>query len=157
MIWYWSTVNLIAQILIVFFGIISTLMIALQGDANKYWTRPIGIIATTLVTGISSALVTFHIPENVDKVIGIASKMVDIDNDFDYKVEKLKQGKTQNEINEAYRNDAAFREAVNQLTKDFSDSQNKIKMDLLRIKGTSSQLNIKPPSTAQNEQLNQAK
>ena len=157
MIWYWSTVNLIAQILIVFFSILSTLMIALQGDSNKYWTRPIGIIATTLVTGISSALVTFHIPENVDKVISAASKMVDIDNDFDYKLEKLKQGKTQAEINEAYRNDAAFREAVNQLTKDFSDSQNKIRMDLLRIKGTSSQLNTKPPSNAPNEQSNQVK
>jgi hypothetical protein len=56
---YWSNVHLIIQFLIVLCGIIATVMIALQGDENKHWTRPIGLVATALVTGLTSALVSF--------------------------------------------------------------------------------------------------
>ena len=61
----WSNILLIGQVLVFVFGLISTIMIALQGDANKYWTRPIGLIATALVTGLTSALVSFHVTANM--------------------------------------------------------------------------------------------
>ena len=54
---YWSNVNLCAQIAIALSGLVATIVIALQDSANRKWTRPIGLVATALVTGMTSALV----------------------------------------------------------------------------------------------------
>lgn len=149
---YWSTINLIGQILAIFFGIIATLMIALQGDANKRWTRPVGIVATTLVTGISTVLGNFHVPENVDKSIEITGKMVKFTNDFIGKIEKLKAGKTQEEVNEAYKTNAEFRENFNALAAEFSENENNIKMEMWRIKGSAARLNAGSAEPSQQKQ-----
>jgi hypothetical protein len=37
----------------------------------RYWTRPVGIIATALVTGIASLTTVLHVPDNIDKLIDI--------------------------------------------------------------------------------------
>lgn len=150
---YWSTINLIGQVSVIFFGIVATLMIALQGDANRRWTRPIGIIATTLVTGVGSALAGLHVPENVDKLIDIAGEMATATNDFDRQVEKLKAGRTKTEVDEAYRKDATFRDAANLLASNFADRHNKIKMELWRIKGTAARLNPAPTAHAPSQSL----
>src|SRR5690242_6865701 len=72
---YWSNVNLLGQLFIVLSGMVATIMIALQGDQNKHWTRPVGLAATALVTGLTSALVSFHVPDNVDKLVDIVGSM----------------------------------------------------------------------------------
>src|SRR4051812_44069462 len=114
---YWSNVNLIGQALIVVAGIVATIMIALQGDENKVWTRPIGLIATALVTGMTSALVSFHVPDNVDKLVDILGNMTTITNEFGYQSSKLSEGKDLPEAQQRFKSDAAFRNAVNDLTK----------------------------------------
>jgi len=87
---YLSTINLIGQTCIVVSGVVATIVIALQGDANRFWTRPIGLIATALVTGVTSALVSFHVPDNVDKLADVIANMTEVVNQFDYDAEKLK-------------------------------------------------------------------
>ena len=151
---YWSTINLICQVSVIFLGIVATLMIALQGDANKRWTRPIGIIATTLVTGVSSAIANFHVPENVDKLIDIAGDMATATTAFEEKAELLKAGRTKTDVDEAYKTNARFREATNSLMSNFSERHNKIKMDLWRIKGTAARLNPAPLGPAPGKQPN---
>jgi hypothetical protein len=117
-----------------------------MGDANRHWTRPVDIVATTLVTGVSSALISFHVPENVDKMIDIVGEMSDATNEFNLKVEKLKDGKNENAVNQAYATDTEFRDATNLLMKDFAHRQNEIKMRVMRIKGTAARLNqVTPP------------
>lgn len=138
---YWSTLHLLCQISLIVFGIVATLMIALQENSNKKWTRPIGIIATTLVTGASSVIANFHVPDNIDKLIGIATEMSSTVNEFDEKAERLKAGRTKEEIQAAYKKDKNFLDAANTLVSEFSARHNKLKMDLLRIKGTAAQLN----------------
>ena len=56
-------------------GILATVMIALQGDDNRVWTRPIGIVATALVTGITALVSSFHVPETKDGLIDIYGKI----------------------------------------------------------------------------------
>lgn len=141
---YWSTLNIVTQVLVAVMGIISTMVIALQGDENKHWTRPVGIVATALVTGLSSALVSFHVPESIDKLIDIAGEITVSLNNFDYQVERLKAGRSSQQVEAAYKSDAEFREAVNSLTQNFANSQNKIKMEMLRIRGTAARLNPAP-------------
>ena len=138
---YWSNVNLLGQALIVLSGIIATIMIALQGDDNKHWTRPVGLVATALVTGITSALVSFHVPDNIDKLVDILANMTGTVNEFDYQAEKLKGGKSQKEIEDSFRNDPQFRDSVNELTKRYVDSYNKLKIDMLKLNGTAARLN----------------
>jgi hypothetical protein len=43
---FWSQVQIATLIATVVFGVLATVMIALQGDEKRYWTRPVGIIAT---------------------------------------------------------------------------------------------------------------
>lgn len=144
---YWSNVNLLGQVLIALSGMVATIMIALQGDHNKRWTRPIGLVATALVTGLTSALMSFHVPDNIDKLVDIVGSMSNIANEFDYQAEKLKAGKSQKEIEEAYRTNPKFRDDVNNLTKKFSDDYNKIKLDMLKLSGSAAKLNsISGPS-----------
>jgi hypothetical protein len=145
---YWSNVYLIAQIFVVLSGIIATVMIALQGDENRHWTRPIGLVATALVTGLTSALVSFHVPENIDKLVDIVSNMTNITNSFDYETEKLAAGKTREQVEDAFKSDPKFRESVNDLSKKFVDDYNKVKIDMIRLSGTAAKLNsIAPPAT----------
>src|SRR5262249_6624163 len=65
---FWTGIRISAAIIAGIAGVVATVMIALQGDDNKYWTRPVGIVATAMVTGLTSLVVSFHIPENVSKV-----------------------------------------------------------------------------------------
>jgi len=145
----WSRINLAGQVVIVLSGMIATVMIALQGDANKYWTRPVGLVATALVTATTSALVSFHVEDNIDKLVDMADQLQVVTNNFDYKAAKLKAGKSDKEINESFSKDEKFRAAVNDLTFQFATDYNKIRIGLLRLRGTASRLNSissAPPS-----------
>jgi|SRR5215471_21733055 len=102
-------------------------MIALQGDANRYWTRPVGIIATSLVTGITALVTSFHVQENIDKLIDIYSEMSIISNNF------------QHDISNKSGNDA------DDLTNAYNDKFLKLKTELLRIGGSAGRLNTRPP------------
>jgi hypothetical protein len=141
---YWANMNLFGQAFIVISGIVATIMIALQGDNNKHWTRPIGLIATALVTGVTSALVSLHVPDNVDKLIDSMGKMTLIVNQFDHDQERLVAGRNQQQVAEAFKNDAQFRDAVNDLTTKFSTDYNKVKLDMLRLRGSAARLLANP-------------
>jgi hypothetical protein len=149
---FWSRVNIVGGVSTFLFGMLATLMIALQGDANKRWTRPIGIIATTLVTGISSALVSFHVQENVDKLIAIAGEMADNTTEFGQQTESLKAGKDKKAVELAYRSDPVFRDRANRIVMEFGSKQNKLKMEMMKIKGTAARLNM--PNPAANAKAN---
>ena len=124
---YWVNLNLIGQAAIVVFGIIATVMIAMQGDKNKHWTRPIGLVSTALVTGITSALVSFHVPDNIDKLIDVYGKIAAITNEYDYRV-RVRQGK-------------AGKDEMEALTKKYADEFNAAKLEMLRLGGTAARLN----------------
>jgi hypothetical protein len=135
-----SRIHMAIRIAIALCGLIATIMIALQGDENRVWTRPIGLIATALVTGLSSAIITFHIPENIDKLIDVMGEMTTIANEFDYEANKLRAGKTKKEINEVYRTDLQFRTQVNELTSKFANDFMKAKMEMLKLYGTAASI-----------------
>ena len=142
---YWSNVNFLAQVCIAIFGTVATVMIALQGDENRHWTRPIGLVSTALVTGLTSALVSFHVPENIDKLVDVADRMALVNNDFNYEYVKLKAGRSQKETEDAFKTDELFRSKTNELTTKFVNDYNKIKLEVLRLSGTAARLQI-PPS-----------
>jgi hypothetical protein len=127
-------------VLVVVAGIVATIMIALQGDDNKVWTRPIGLIATALVTGMTSALVSFHVPDNVDKLVDILGNMITIANEFGYQSAKLSEGENLTEVQQRFKTDIAFRNSVNELTKKYVDDYNGIKIDMLKLSGSASRL-----------------
>jgi hypothetical protein len=146
---YWSNVNLIAQVLIVVFGIVSTIMIALQGDDNRYWTRPIGLISTALVTGLTSALVSFHVVGNVDKLVDIYSKIGSITNQLESQLEPRTGGKTPEEFKKMYKDDSEFRTWYGGIIDAYVKNFNDLKVDMLKISGSAAQLNASPPSTSE--------
>jgi hypothetical protein len=145
---YWSNVNFLAQIFIAISGMVATVMIALQGDENRHWTRPIGLVSTALVTGLTSALVSFHVPENVDKLVEIVDRMATVHNNFDYEVVKLRGGRSKKEVEAAFKTDEAFRTQTNDLTRKFVTDYNKIKLEMLRLSGTAARLQTTPTPTS---------
>lgn len=147
---FWSRVNIIGSVCAFSFGVLATLMIALQGDANKRWTRPIGIIATTLVTGIGSALVNFHVQDNVDKLISLAGNMANLTSEFGENTGNLAAGRDKASVENAYKTDKEFREKTNKLVREFGKKQNDIKMEMMRIKGTAARLNFSEGSKQKN-------
>jgi hypothetical protein len=153
---YWSNLHLALQVFIAVSGIVATIMIALQGDENRYWTRPIGLIATALVTGLSSALVSFHVPDNIDKLIDVGERMAAVANEFDYQAVKLKSGRSKQEIEEAFKTDPKFREAENDLTYKYTNEFNKTKSEMLRLRGSAARL-TGPPIAPQAPKEEQAK
>jgi hypothetical protein len=143
---YWSNIQIIGQAVVVVSGIVATIMIALQGDDNKWWTRPTGLIATELVTGTTSALVAFHVPDSIDKLIDILDRMTVITNEFDAKADQLVAGRSQEEVDKAFKTDPKFREDVANLTNKFASEFNKAKIDVLRTLGTAARLNAPAPA-----------
>ena len=99
-------------------------MIALQGDENRYWTRPVGIVATALVTGIASLTTSLHIPENVDKLIDIRRQFTFLINNLEYDIE----GKSPEE--------------ANKIRKKFADDFSLLNSERLKLKGSAARLNI---------------
>ena len=140
---YWSTINLVCQVVIVVLGIIATVVIAV-GDMTRRSIRVVAIAATALVTGISSGASNLHVAENVDKLIDLTEQLGGAINDLDEKAELLKDGRTPAQVAEAYRTDAEFRRSANQVTTEYANRSNHIKAELWRIKGTAARLNPPP-------------
>ena len=126
---YWDNVSLLTAIVAGIAGIVATIMIALQGDANRYWTRPTGIIATSLVTGITALVASFHLPESTDKYILAYTQLGTLNNKFEHDLRTANTPDQQDALRYQY-------------ASDFST----IKADLLKVKGSLS-LVSKPPSS----------
>ena len=129
---YWDNITLVAA-LAGFAGIVATIMLALQGDENKYWTRPVGIVATALVTGVTALLTSFHLPENTDKYIMAYVQLGALNNNFE---RDLRVAKTPDE------KDA--------LRFQYAGDYSRIKADLLKTKGSLSLVSRPPPPSPEN-------
>jgi hypothetical protein len=127
---YWNTVSFWSVVLAGFFGILATVMIALQGDNNKVWTRPIGIVSTSLVTGITALTTSLHVPDTIDKLIELYIQTGNRVNQFEYDA----RDKSDYDLNE--------------ITKKYIDDYNKLRGEMLLIKGSAGRLNIGPPPTS---------
>jgi hypothetical protein len=80
---FWFYLNVGLQTLSVILGIIATLMMALQNNDNAYWMKPIGIIATTLTTGIVTAYSAFHITDNIDTLLKVQYELAKTGTDLE--------------------------------------------------------------------------
>jgi hypothetical protein len=145
----WSNWSRALQIASVVCSIVATIVIALQTDQNRNWTRPIGLVASALVTGIASAVTTFHMDENVDRNVEVLERMANITNDFGFKTDELTAGRTLEELKSAHKNNAEFRDKSNKITKEFVDSYNKVKIDMLKLSGASAKLKSVPAPVPQ--------
>ncbi len=121
---FWSQVQIATLIATVVFGVLATVMIALQGDDNRYWTRPVGIIATALVTGIASLTTALHVPDNIDKLIDIRRQFTALVNNFEYDIQR-KSGFEADEVR-----------------KKFADEYSLLNSERLKLKGSAGRLNI---------------
>lgn len=83
---FWTQLNIILQLLIIILGIIGTLMVALQNEDNKKWMKPLGIVTTTLVTGITGGMSTFHVRDHVEESIELQDAMINLANSFDEEI-----------------------------------------------------------------------
>jgi hypothetical protein len=125
---YWSNLLTYALLATIICGLISTVMISLQGDNNKIWTRPIGLVSTALGAAITALLSTFHVQDNIDKLIDIRSKLGILTNNFQYDV----RGKDKDQIA-----DIALK---------FSLEFNKLSDERTKLKGSAGRLNTQPPA-----------
>jgi hypothetical protein len=66
--------------------------------------------------------------------------------EFGQQAEVLKAGRDKTAVEQAYKTDPAFREKTLKIMSDFGNKQNKLKMDMWRIKGTAARLNMPAPS-----------
>ena len=121
---FWSQVQIATLIATVFFGVLATVMIALQGDENRYWTRPVGIVATALVTGIASLTSALHVPDNIDKLIDIRHQFTALVNNFEYDIQR-KSGLEADEVR-----------------KKFADESSLLNSERLKLRGSAGRLNI---------------
>ncbi|THD50761.1 MAG: hypothetical protein E8A46_17265 [Bradyrhizobium sp.] len=98
---------------------------------------------------MTSALVSFHVPDNVDKLVDILGNMTTITNEFGYQSAKLSEGQDAKQVQERFKTDAVFRNSVNELTKKYVDDYNGIKIDMLKLSGTAARLTSiqSPPSS----------
>lgn len=97
---YWNSVSFWSVVLVGVCSIIATIVIAVQDTNNKSWTRPIGIIATSLVTGVTALVGTFHIPDTKQELATISMEITQNVNDFEYVV----RGKSADESEQARKN-----------------------------------------------------
>lgn len=139
----WTRLNLIGQILVLFLSIVATLVIALQDENNKHLTRTASLVITALVTGITSALVTFQVPENIERLADVLGEMTTETNKFMLGAEKLKGGRDKDELRKVYREDPVFRNAAIELNASYVGSYNKLKLDLLKLGGKA--VNLRTP------------
>ena len=121
---FWSQIQIATLVATVVFGVVATIMIALQGDENRNWTRPVGIIATALVTGIASLTASLHVPDNIDKLIDIRRQFTALVNNFEYDIQR----KSEDEADE--------------VRKKFADEYSLLNSERLKLKGSAGRLNI---------------
>jgi hypothetical protein len=127
---YWSNWLTYALLASIVFGVIATVMIGLQGDNNKHRTRPIGLVATTLGAAVTTMLSTFHIQDNVDKLIDIRSRVTQLANNLEHDA----TGKTSEELKE--------------VLWQYSSNFNEITDERTKLKGSAGHLNINPTGPA---------
>ena len=128
---YWTNLNLLIQICVVVLGVLATVIIALQGDANKYWTRPVGIVATALVTGLTASVTQFHIPDNIDKLIDVYQGIAQRTNAFEQFMDEHGIAK-----------DAPIPASLSKDSTDYSNDVNALIIQRMRVKGTAGRLDL---------------
>jgi hypothetical protein len=72
---FWFSLNMALQMMSVIIGTIATMMMALQNANNARWMKPIGIVATTLSTGIVTMYSAFHVRENADALFSLMNEI----------------------------------------------------------------------------------
>jgi hypothetical protein len=77
---FWYAINIVLQLSIIILSIVATLCIALQTEVNKMWVKPIGIVATVLIGGATTATNVFHVRETIDQLITGISDMTKLVN-----------------------------------------------------------------------------
>ncbi len=143
----WSNWHFAMQVLGVTASIVATIMIALQSENNKSWTRPIGLVATALVTGLSSALTALHVPQNVDRLIGDYGLIASAANAFEDKVERLTAGMSDSDVKFKFQHDKKFKAAYDDLSTELANHIQGARMDMLRLYGTAPQITEPPVKT----------
>lgn len=123
---YWSNWLTIALLATILFGTVATLVIAMQSKENERWTRPIGLIATTFGAAITTLLTTFHVQDNIDKLIEIRSKVGKLTNNLERDV----RGKGEDD--------------VDLLLWQYSTAVNEQMDERAKLKGSAGRLNMGP-------------
>jgi hypothetical protein len=126
---YWDHVSYWSAVSAILFGTIATIMIALQGDTNRYWTRPVGIIATSLVTGIGGLTTSLHVTETIDKLVAVYSTVLTETNSYSLAV-SAKDVSTNPRL-------------AMSISVKFAQQLNEAKAELLKIKGSAARMDIK--------------
>jgi hypothetical protein len=136
----WSWFNLIGQVLIVVLSIAATLAIALLNDKNKEWTKPVGLVSTALVAGLTSALITLQVSEKIDSLVVHLGKLAEAANEFDHAYRAAADGieKEPEEMYKKYKTDPAFREKLQKDIKGKLAEYNKLRVEVMKLGGTAS-------------------
>jgi hypothetical protein len=137
----WTKIAQFGQAAIIFCGVVAAVMIALQNEGNQKWTKPIGLLASALVTGITSFLITFHVSDNLQSQIDIAGKIADMTDEFDNQIMRLTSGKSESQIREDFIRNPSFRADAVRYTSNFATNFNAIKRELLAVDISTVKLN----------------
>ena len=111
----------------VLFGVISTVVIALQGEARNQLLKTVGIIATVLATSLNTVMTTFHVHDNIDKLIEVRSKLMSLANNLQHDLR--------------YQPDL---DKKNEIIFEFVKGHQALIDDAYRIKGSAGRLHTKP-------------
>jgi hypothetical protein len=112
----------------IFFGIVATVVISLQGETKNDALKATGIIATTIATSLTATMSTFHVHENIDKLIDARSKIASLSNNLEHDLRLEKEQEKKNEILFV-----------------FVTKHQTLIDDAVRIKGSLGKLNAKAP------------
>ena len=144
---FWTRLNLAGQIAVGILSLVATVTVAMQTEDNKRVTRPVSVVSTALVTGITALLLSLQVPETIDRLVDALGDMATETNKFMYSAEILKAGRDKDQLKELYHDNAAFRDAVIKLSFDYAGTYNKLKLDLFKLGGATANLRVsrQPP------------
>jgi hypothetical protein len=137
---FWTWFNSLGQILIVVFGLIATISIALLTDKNKNFTKTIGILGSSLAAGLTSALITLQVPEKVDSLVDHLAKMTRAANDFSLHHRLKAGGRDKDQLQKELASNPKFHDEFITLVNQKMSVYNELKTELLKLGGTASRL-----------------
>lgn len=129
---WWSNLHALALIAVVICGVVTTLVIGIQGDGNKFWTRPVGLISTSVGAAIVTLVGAFHVQDNVDKLIEVRTGVT------------LAFNKLKHDL--AQKNDDNFEVLYYEYSKEFVRYMD----GLAKLKGSAGRMNIKEVNAGTN-------
>lgn len=127
---FWSNWQLFLFVISIIAGIITAIIVAIQKDANAYWTKPAGIIATVMVTAAATILNTLHVQNNIDKLIEIRTSLKTAFNKYEHSAKHA---------TEADAHDKAY---------EFASEYTKLMDEATKLKGSAGRLDVGASSPA---------